>query len=1180
MVLERSMHSKLLNILFLCLLPSLLWAQAPGLSNWRHKTIKVEPGKILLDSLSIAPYSLSLTNTQNGQPIDSSYYLLYNNELTWLPTATGLADSAWVSYRVLSFNLGERYSNLDTTNIQRNELGEIIGFDYNPFADEEQIIDFRGLDYNGNFSRGISFGNNQDLVLNSSFNLQLAGNLGEGIEILAAITDENIPLQPEGNTQQLREFDRIFIQLKKGKNQLTAGDYELKRPNSYFMNYFKKLQGATFSNQTSVLKNGILTSSASVAISRGQFARNQIAQQEGNQGPYKLQGSEGERFIIVLAGTEKVWIDGELLKRGLEEDYVIDYNRGELTFTNKRLITKDTRIIVEFEYSDQSYLRSMYALNTEYQSKKFRTYLNVFNQQDSKTSTGNVELTDAEKRSLKEAGDNFTQAIVPSIDTIEEFNAFQVAYKLIDSLYSCNGVDTLISYLVYSTNPDSAIYKARFSFVGPGNGQYVLDPQQVANERVYKWVGFDPISCLPLGDYEPIVQLVAPKQQQLFTLGGEYRFSKKARWLTEVALSRNDLNRFSTLDQQDDVGMAVYSTFQKDFLLSSDTAGWKLTTNLSYEFVQETFQALNPYRNPEFLRDWNIANVQGIGQAERAVEQLAKGGFRLHKSKFGSFDYTFSGFLRDSLYTGLRHAATLKIKSNGWDINGEGSFLSTDEVQKRTQFFRPRLSIVKTFKQLNNWRLGAKGEREKSDRYQGTSDTLSLSSFFYDRYQLFLQSPEGKKSALGLNYSQRIDNAPDGLDYTQSTKANEFNVNGQLKVKRNINLGGNFTYRNLEIIDSTLTNEDPAETFLGRTTMGMNLIKGVIRSNTTYEIGSGQEPKLEFTYVRVNQGEGSYIWLDSLFNNDGVIQPNEMEIAPFQDQADYVRVTTFTNEFIRSNNVSLNQSLLINPKAAWFNTKGIRKFLARISTQSTLKITRKTQDAEGVSRWNPFQLNVADSALVAVSSNIRNIFFFNRSNPKFDFQVGQSENRNKIVQTSGFESRRNEEQFFRGRWNISKSISTQIALTQGERASDSEFFDNKDFVIEFWKVEPQLTFLPSKTFRTIFRYKYQEDLNVLGESGESAIMHDLNLESTFNQSSKTSIRLQFSFVNIAFNGQANSPVGFAILNGLQNGENFLWNLSLNRQLAKNIQLNITYEGRKTGNARVVHVGRAQVAATF
>ena len=1155
-------------------------AQSPLPDNRRERIIRPQPEALLLDSLSIIYSSFQLQEARSGQPLDTSFYTLEDNLLRLKPPALRL-DSLRASYRVLPFLLSRRFSHLDTSRAARQEDG-LIGIAYNPYEQQEEaLLDFKGLDYNGNFTRGISFGNNQDLVLNSSFNLQLAGELGEGVEILAAITDENIPLQPEGNTQQLREFDRIFIQLKKDDNRLIAGDYELQRPNSYFMNYFKKLQGATFSN-ISQLGEGQLSSTGSIAISRGQFTRNLIPAIEGNQGPYKLRGAEGERFIIVLAGTEKVFLDGALANRGLEEDYIVDYNRGEITFTNKRLITKDSRITVEFEYADQNYVRSLYAAGTAYERGKLRLDLNFFNQQDSKNSTGELGLDNEQKRILSQAGDGLSNAFFPSIDTLEEFVPYRVSYKLIDTVIRCGFRDTALQYLAFTADEDSARYTATFSFVGQGNGQYVLNQAQAANERVYRWVGFG-ADCRPLGDYEPVVQLVAPRQQQLFTLGGRYDFSGNSSLTTEVAFSRNDLNRFSSLDSEDDLGLAAFTEFNRTFSLGRDSSGWQLASNLSYEFVHENFEPLNPYRNPEFLRDWNLANVQGVGQVQRAQEQIGRGGLSLRKAGLGSLRYEFSGFLRDTLYTGTRHQLRLRSLARNWEVDLDGSLLQTESQGQRTRFLRPRGAIARSFPQLGGLRIGASGEQEKSSRFTDGADTLQATSFYYNRYRLFVENQSQEKYKYGASFSQRIDYAPVSDAFESSTTATEANVNGSWELRGRHNrmqLAGNLTYRQLVIDQPGSTNQEPGETFLGRSDLNLSLAKGVLQSSTTYEIGSGQEPKVEFTYIRVNPGEGSYIWLDSLYNNDGIIQPNEMEIAPFQDLADYVRITAVTDDFIRTDNVNLNQSLRISPKAVWYNQEGLRRLMARLSTISTLSIKRKTQEAEGVTPYNPFQLDVADTALVAVTSNIRNVLFFNQADPTYDLQLGMTDNRNKFVQTSGFESRRNSEQYLQGRWNISRSWSTRLSLTQGLRTSDSEFFNNKDYRIGSLKLSPELSFLPGKNFRTTLKYQLQLDENTLEQGGETARNHDFNLDARYNRSTKSTVQLKVSYVQVKFEGNPNSPVGFAMLNGLQRGQNFLWNLSLDRQLARNIQLRISYEGRKTGEARVVHTGRAQVAANF
>ncbi len=1148
-------------------------AQTPVLSNWREKTISLTTPVTTIDSATVIPETFTIHFAATGLKPDSSNYHLDNHTLFWhgdLPVAVR------IRYRVLPFDLAQPLSRLDTLQLQQQETGE-EGVFYNPFEKEESLIDFKGLDYTGSFSRGISFGNNQDLVLNSRFNLQMAGQLGDGLEIAAAITDENIPLQAEGNTQQLREFDKIFVRLRKGATSLTAGDYELQRPKGYFMQYYKKLQGATLNTGTLLGEQTRLNASGSVAISRGQFTRNQIAQQEGNQGPYKLRGGQGERIIIVLAGTEKVWLDGALLTRGLEADYIVDYNLGEILFTHRRLITKDSRIIVEFEYADQSYIRTLMAANTAIEGKKFEAYFNFFNQQDSRNSTGDEPLTNEDKRLLSLAGDNLAAAFGSSIDTLEGTGATRATYSFSDTLIRCGGRDTLIRRLRYDRNGK---YIARFSFVGEGNGEYEPDPATVANERVFRWVGLDTANCEKQGSYAPVKQLTAPQRQQLLTAGGAYQLP--GGWIkAEAALSALDLNRFSTLDSDDDHGLALQSSMEKRWRLGKDSAAWALRTNAAVEWLNQQFKPLNPYRDPDFLRDWNLTDVQGLSQLNPAEELLTRLEAALEKPGLGRLVYGFSGYDRKDQFQGIRQNGALALQAAGWLLDAKGSWLEATENGRKSRFRKPEVKISKTFKKLGGWTLAAEAAREKSERLLPLSDTLEATSFFFDRYKVQLASPAKDNFQFGTTFSARNDHAPSGLTFLPTTKAREWNVNGQGQIQsgqHQFSTAGNLTYRRLEIGPLNPAGQKPGETFLGRLDLNAALWKGLFRSTTTYEIGSGQEPKVDFTYIKVTPGAGTHVWLDSLYNNDGKIQVNEMEPAPFQDLADYVRVSLVTDDFIRTNNVGLNQSFQLEPKRRWNEAEGIRKLAANLSAISVIQINRKTRESN-LNLWNPFDFGLPDSMLVSVTANTRHTLFWQRTHPKWGLQAGQGDNRSRIVQTTGFESRRLTDYFAQGRWNFSADWSATLQYKWGIKANDSEFFNTRDYTLRFTEFQPELTFLPSRTWRAIFRYTLRDDRNTLPGAVEKAIQRNLSLEATYRPE-QSAYSVRFSYVKVDFTGQAGTPVGFAILNGLQPGRNLLWNLGVNRQLSANLQLSLSYEGRKTGEAQVVHVGRAQVTAVF
>ena len=186
------------------------------------------------------------------------------------------------------------------------------------------------LNSKGSIIRGVTFGNNQGSSVQSSMDLQITGKLSQDVTVLASISDHNLPIQADGYTQTLEEFDKVYMQLNiKEKNILRAGHLDLVDENTFFGRYQRRSMGLQF--QTNFGKENKTFIDVSGGIARSEFHRIRFQGIEGNQGPYRLTGRNGENFITIISGSEQVFIDGILMKRGENADYIINYNTGELT---------------------------------------------------------------------------------------------------------------------------------------------------------------------------------------------------------------------------------------------------------------------------------------------------------------------------------------------------------------------------------------------------------------------------------------------------------------------------------------------------------------------------------------------------------------------------------------------------------------------------------------------------------------------------------------------------------------------------------------------------------------------------------------------------------------------------------------------------------------------------------
>lgn len=1062
-------------------------------------------------------------------------------------------DTIVVNFRIFRMNLAFSEPAIDSSGISLYERATPIERDFSKESlNDRLLIDSKKLEYTGSFSRGVSFGNTQDVVLNSNFNLQMRGDLGNDLFIRAAISDENIPIQPEGNTQVLQEFDKVFMEVKKGNTTIVAGDYELARPESYFINYYKKLKGLSISNEQKLGKGWNFSNRGSFSISRGKFRRQILDVVDGNQGPYKLQGEDGELFLQVLSGTEKVFSDGLLLKRGENEDYVIDYNRGEIRFTPNSIITANRRIIVEFEYAVQSYLRSLYATESKLEKGKWSFGLNFYNEQDSKSLSSNIQLDSTDLANLSSRGDEdiFRDGVfIPSEGARENLILYTRE----------NGI------LEFSPEDSTNVFGAIFSNFGIENGNYEIDPLARANGRVYKYVGEGQ------GSYRPEIPLTAPEKKQMASLSAKYKVTDSTVIYLESAMSNYDKNRFSTVGNDDNVGYSLFGSIEDNRVIHKKSK-ISLKTTANYELSKKEFISLNPYRNAEFIRDWNIES-----NAFKNDQQIFNLGFEIYKEK-NSIEYKISQFTDRFIYKGKRHFIELNTATNGLSINAIGNWMNSENLltQENLSFYRPRINISQSFFN-KKWVLGYNFEKEKNIRQLTQVDSLNRLSFDYDYNRIYLENRANENFSFLFGVSQRKDFEYLAINdaLTPSTTSTNIEFSGNWKSANTSQLSYKFVVRDFAIKEEFQSTKTANKAFIGTLDHKLRLFNSGLTLNTFYESNSGQEPKVEFQFIKVQVGEGSYIWND--YNQDSIQQINEFEISPFSDQAAYEKITIFNNEFISTNRNILNQSLKINPQKFIQNKNN---FINKFQVFSRYRIDQKRLNEDGGSLFQFVNFNLNALGFVAFNSSFDHSLFFNRGNTTFDSQFSYRTINNKLLQISGDDQRSNKTYYTRSRYNIEKKFDMILETNYGNRARKIEAAENQNFDVKFWNLIPQFNFRPNSQFRVVLKYKFEKNRNTIGANNEMAIINDGGLDLTWRQDINSNLQFKFNYVQINFDGVQNSPIEFEILQGLKNGQNLLWNLNYTRRVSKSVDMIINYNGRKSEGSRLVNTAAVQMRAVF
>ena len=98
---------------------------------------------------------------------------------------------------------------------------------------------------NGSIFRGVTMSPISGVSMTGGLRLMLQGQVAEDITVIGSLTDQNSPIQPEGNTQALDEIDEVYLEVKHPSAKIIAGDIDLNLSGGRFISVKRRLEGMT-----------------------------------------------------------------------------------------------------------------------------------------------------------------------------------------------------------------------------------------------------------------------------------------------------------------------------------------------------------------------------------------------------------------------------------------------------------------------------------------------------------------------------------------------------------------------------------------------------------------------------------------------------------------------------------------------------------------------------------------------------------------------------------------------------------------------------------------------------------------------------------------------------------------------------------------------------------------------
>ncbi|MFN8438814.1 MAG: hypothetical protein U0V72_14490 [Cytophagales bacterium] len=1135
---------------------------------------------VKLDSLSVIPQSVQ---------VDAALQYEFDTQTNSLKIISS-TDSVRVCYQTLSFSLQQPYfiydANVYKQNYQFSTKNYMRGMrPYTPNVyGKEELFPLSSFEKSGNFTRGISVGNTQGSTINSSLNLQLSGFVSENLKLTGVVSDQNIPAQTEGYTQNVQSFDKIYLQLEQEKRfTATVGDFIMKNSTSgYYLKYLKNVQGLQGVSHYSTGARDTAHTTVGLSFSKGKFASVQLlgtsiasatdaTLQEGVLGPYRLTGPNNERFLQIISNSEKVYLDGELLTRGFTNDYTIDYNSGEIKFMQNVIITQYSRVRVDFEYVDRIYARSNYQLSHEHEIGKLKMYANYYEEKDNSRSPITISLTDADKFALRAIGDSLDKAYIDGGDSVG-YAAGSILYeKLADTVVN---TITYKNIYRYSTSISKAQYAVSFVYVGNGNGDYIISPS-LTNGRVYEWVA--PVNSLKQGDYSPLRIISTPKQKRMMVAGVAYKLSANDKIYAEVAQSKQDLNLYSPLNDTDNQGRAYKIGYENNGRYIDTTKNWQYLLGIDYEKLDSSFVPVDRFRSTDFDRDWgttslNTTNNLNYIYLPKANDQIITGFVGL-KNKSSLLKYTHALRQKQNIANATQQKIELEKKYKVW-------FLKSTYFNMKNNLQNQKIIWNKYFAEsgfrFKKFTQGYVCQKEDNQTLQTTKDSVISTSQNFELIRMYANAllDSAQTQTMQLSTEKRSDYKPTAGILKKYTLSRTQQISYASILRKNHQIKLTVTYRTVQYLWDTLGKQD--QTLQSRADWNSLFFKKTIKSDLVFTTSTGRELKKEYIYIAVPVGQGTYTWRDD--NADGVQQLNEFYEAINFDEKNYIRTYVPTSEYIPLYTSGYIYRATLQYPLSWKNANWYKKQLYKLTANVAYTFDKSYLKNTFWDRLNPFLTSINDTNLLKLNANLRTTVFWNRQNLKFGMDYTFYHQTVKQLLTNGFETRDLRGHQFVLRKSLSSKLSIRTQLETSTKQNSSDFLENKNYLVQAEQIKPELSWQQNQKLRISINATLILKKNT--QSVEKSQNKGLGMELRWAKTSQRTLQTAFKYNYLQYNAAANTPLAYDMLEALAVGENYYFSITLIQKLINGLQININYEARKSPKTNIIHLGKIQATALF